>query len=357
MLMTLYRVLDRSSWQFDFLEFSEDVSEYTSEIESLGGRVLKCRWSQHPVRLRRTIRELETLIVTEGPPYLAVHSHVMYASGTVLAAAARAGVSIRVAHSHSTNAGGPSIAGRAYRRVAGFLVKRYATGIAACSSDAGQHFFGPDFQARGVIVPNAVDATRFVPGSADQKSSIRQLLGLSQSSLVLVSVARFEPVKNHQFLIRLASLLSERGIDYEMLLVGDGRLREEVEGEIIARSLGARVCVLGLRADVEAILRASDMFLMPSLHEGLPVALVEAQASGVTCLVSDRVSREADLGLGLVRFLPIDDPTGWADSIESGAKVHLRPEDIARALDEQGYGPQAALERLLSLYEGEGSAA
>lgn len=144
-------------------------------------------------------------------------------------------------------------------------------------------------------------------------------------------------------------------MEFEMLFAGTGSLREHLEHEIDARGLLGSVRLLGMRNDVDRLLQSADFLLMPSHFEGLPVVLVEAQAVGVPCLVSDRVTRESDLGLGLLRFLSIDDATEWADALEAGSPTPRSPAEVAEAFDASGYSPQRALARLLPLYGSAGS--
>ena len=350
MLMTLHRALDRETYQFDYLEFSPDESHYSGEIRALGGRLLKCDWSQSPLAIGNTVRELSAIIQREGP-FEAIHSHVLLASGTVLFAAKLADVNVRVAHSHSTRTSNQGAHVDLYAIAARALIARSATRLAACSIDAGYYLFGPRaFNRSGVVIPNAVDTSCFTPPSQRERVAAREALGLAKSRLTLVSIARLEPVKNHEFLIEVANALESRGVDFDMLFVGDGQLRPALEAAIATHNLQHRIRLLGVREDVDVVLRAADALLLPSFFEGLPVSLVEAQATGVTCLVSDRVTRDADFGLDLLRYLPIDDPGIWADSIASAGHHRLSAADTASALERKGYGVESALDKMLALY-------
>jgi len=330
MLMTLYRALDTTQFQFDFLEFGPGRSDYADEIESLGGRILKATWSQNPRKLPATIQHLADLMMQSGP-FAAAHSHILFASGTVLAAAKRAGVPIRIAHSHAAMSSRSSFLSSIYQATSRSAIRRVATHM-------------------GVVVPNAVDTSRFFPVTTPQRDRVRDALGLPRDMLVLSSVARFEKVKNHAFLLDLADVLSGRGVEFLMLFIGDGSLRSELETGVDERQLGQRVRFLGLRSDVPELLQASDTVLMPSLYEGVPVSLIEAQASGIRCLVSDTVGREADLGLGLIDFLPITDPSLWANAVTTHVPPPATQQDVGEAMERRGYTVTSSLARMLSLY-------
>lgn len=346
MLMSLYRDVDKAKIQFDFLEFTDGVSDFSAEIEELGGRILKCKWSQSPSRFLATQKVIANLIRDEGP-YTAVHSHTLFASGAVLNAARAAGVPVRIAHSHNTSDAGTGLVERSYRAAARWLIQRNATARVACSSDAGRYLFGHAFADNGgIVVPNSVDLERFRPrvsATGEPRASIKK-------KVKLVSVARFELVKNHRFLVELADELRARDVGFTMKFVGQGTLQSAIAAEIVEKDLGHWIEMLGLRSDVEEILRDSDALLMPSLWEGLPVTLVEAQATGLPCLVSETVTRDADLGLGLLNYLPIDSVSAWADAIEAGFPHRPTSPEIQDALGARGYTVEASLEKLLPLY-------
>lgn len=346
MLMSLYRGVDRAKTQFDFLEFTDGASDFSAEIEELGGRILKCKWSQSPSQFLSTQKAVADLLRDEGP-YTAVHSHTLFASGAVLNAARAAGVPVRIAHAHNTSDAGTGLAERSYRAAARWLIQRNATARVACSPDAGRYLFGHAFVDNGgIVVPNSVDLERFRPrvsATGEPRDSIKK-------KVTFVSVARFEPVKNHWFLMELADELRARDVGFTMKFVGQGLLQPTIAAEIAEKDLGNWIEMLGLRSDVEEILRDSDALLMPSLWEGLPVTLVEAQATGLPCLVSEAVTRDADLGLGLLEFLPIDSVSAWADAIEAGFPPRPTSAEIQDALSARGYTVAASLEKLIPLY-------
>lgn len=351
LLMTLYRAIDRGRLQFDFLEMRPGRSHYADEIEAMGGRILKCSWSQSPNAVLATIRHVARIIELNGP-YLAVHSHILFASGTALLAARKAGVKIRIAHSHNTADQSTGLRAAIYRGAARAMIRGCATQIAACTADAGSYLFGANrFAAAGSLIPNSVDLMQFYPGRADERNESRTSLGGSRTRVLLVSVARLEPVKNHRFLIRVADELRDRGVGFDLLFIGDGSQDRPLRDEVAARSLEDCVRFLGVRDDVARILRGADALLMPSHFEGLPVALVEAQASGLPCVVSTSVSREADFGLGIVLFRDIDDPADWVDAILMVADCPRIDWVEARgALERRGYEIGSSVERLLALY-------
>jgi len=206
------------------------------------------------------------------------------------------------------------------------------------------------FRKEGIVIPNAVDTACFFPGRPEVRAVSRRSLGLAEESLILVSVARMEPVKNHRFLLELASILAEHGYKFDLLLVGDGTLRRDLETEVLRRGLVNSIHFLGARGDVADILRCCDALLLPSIREGLPVSLVEAQATGLPCLVADSVAEEADMGLGLVQFLSTDSSELWMQALDALPRAPLTSSVIQERMSENGYTVEGALQALLGLY-------
>ena len=163
-------------------------------------------------------------------------------------------------------------------------------------------------------------------------------------------MARLEPVKNHRFLIETAAELVRRGDPVRVVLVGDGSLRQQLEEQVSVAGLGDVVSFLGVRSDVADLFRAMDVFAMPSHYEGLPVVLVEAQATGLPCVVSSAVTREADLDLSLIRYVEPGSPEAWADALAATVRPDLGSATIRAALHARGYDVREAAGRLLELY-------
>jgi glycosyltransferase involved in cell wall biosynthesis len=296
----------------------------------------------------RFVRALSALLRRER--FDVVHSHVNLASGVTLAAARRAGTPVRVAHSHTTRDGAESWRRRAYGRLSRTAILVSANRLAACGEEAGEHLFGRAWRRRGgVTVQNGVDPSRFVR-AREARALVRADLGLADDLVVIGAVARLAEVKNHRFLLEALAAGGDEGDSVRCVLVGDGPLRAELEDLAATLGVADRVVFLGVRDDVPRLLGALDLLAMPSLHEGVPVTLVEAQAAGIPALVSDQVGREADLGLGLIRWLPINEPATWWRAMRTRPDEAPSAETIGVALRESGYTGDAAAERLLGLY-------
>ena len=336
-VMNYYRHIDRSRVQFDFLVDEDSAFVPREEIGSLGGRVFEVPPYQRPFAYARS---LESLFADEGWPI--VHSHVNALPVFPLRVAARAGVPVRIAHSHSTAGKGEPVK-NALKRLLRTQANRYPTHRLACSRYAGEWLFGEG--AGFDVLYNAIELDRF-PFNAEVRAEARADLGLVGDELAVGHVGRFMAQKNHTFLLDAFAEVAARRPDAVLLLVGAGELRSFVECRAAERGLAGRVRFLGQRDDVERLYQAFDAFALPSLYEGLCLVGVEAQRAGLPCLLSDAITREVDV-TGTVRFLPIDEPSAWADALcalRAGERVPVRPESFS------DYDIDAAAGRLAERY-------
>ena len=354
MLMNYYRSIDRDRLQFDFLVYTDDVCDYDAEIESLGGRIVRvsgnANWLSRTISIFRTLR---------AGSWNAVHSHTNFSSIFPLFAALLAGIPVRVAHAHVTEIETSSFAKNTYQSVAPLLVHGLATHKVACGERAaGLLFTASD---RVLILPNAVEAPAFMLDRRAASEEVRAELDIRSGTRILLQVARLDPVKNQLFLVEVAAALKRRGDDFVMLLAGRGELEPAIRDAVERAGLQHWVRLLGVRSDVPRLLNAADAFVLPSFFEGFPVVLVEAQAAGLPCIVSDRVSDEVNLDMGLVSFHAIPDNLEAVDApqrIEDWATaltaLHAKPrasqEQRHAILKAKGYCTSDAMDRLGALY-------
>ncbi|MBR4109669.1 MAG: glycosyltransferase [Oscillospiraceae bacterium] len=260
-----------------------------------------------------------------------------------LLAAALAGCPVRIAHSHNTSCDHKK-AHRLLRPVFELLVN----GRLACGQEAGKWLFHKkSFQ----VLRNGIDLSGYAADET-QRAAIRQQLGLTDNMLVLGHIGLFIPAKNHKFLMQIAKSFADRtDKDWKLLLLSDGPLMDEIRQCVDQLNLSDHIIFIGRVPNTSGYLQAMDLFLLPSLHEGLPFVLVEAQASGLDALVSDQVSTEVDM-TGNLQFLPIDDPEIWADKILQSAKPnrYQHSQDACKALHDAGYSIEGNADFLLGFY-------
>lgn len=303
MLMNYYRNIDRTQVQFDFLVHRQERAAYDDEIESLGGKIYRLpRLNPWNCSYLNALNRF----FDEHPEYKIVHSHLDCMSAIPLTAAKRAGVPVRVAHSHSSS----------QDRDLKYILKLYykrkiptvATALFACGDSAGRWMFSKNPFS---VVNNAIDAKCYVYDPVVREKE-RKKLGIRNNTLVVGNVGRFSYPKNHVFLIDIFSEVIKR-CNAVLLLVGDGELRPMVEKKVQELGIQDHVIFAGVRSDVPDLMQAMDVFVFPSHYEGLPVTLIEAQAAGLPCLISDGVPLECKK-TDLVYQLPLKDhPERWVD--------------------------------------------
>lgn len=308
MLMNLYRAIDRDKIQFDFLLHSESKSFFEDEISSLGGKVHRVK----PLKLYNLVgysKALKSFFSQNS--YQIIHSHISVWSYFILKIAEASNIPVRIAHSHEAH--DSYWDHRLHRVPLIFILKKVInkplTHRLACGYAAGKWLFG---EKQFLIINNSIDSTKFYYDNAESKNT-KKLLGLNDK-IVFGNVGRFTKQKNHLFLIDIFVEILKRLPNACLLLVGDGSLKDQLETYVLKNNLKDSVYFLGVRSDIPELLSAMDYILMPSFFEGLPVALVEAQASGLKIFASNKISKEADI-TGLITFLSIADKNIWVEAI------------------------------------------
>ena len=350
-LMHLLRHIDRERYRMDFLVHSRAPGVYDEEIRVLGSRMIPCPHHRRPLAYARHF--LGSL--REHGPYDVVHSHVHLFSGYVLKLAWRASVPIRISHSHNDMSRRRlGAVDRLYRGVMRRWLRRYATERLACSEQAGAALYGEaSASARPwKVISYGRDLSPFRV-SVD-KSSVRAELGIPGQAFVVGHVGSFTEQKNHLLWIEVAGELVRRDPDIRFLLVGDGRLRPAIEQKVEQLKLSKRVVFARTRTDVPRLmLGATDLFFFPSLWEGLGLALVEAQAAGLPCVVADVVPHEADLVKPLVRRLPLSSPaSAWADAILEVRKARpcLAPREALASVEGSAFNIEKNRKHMEAIY-------
>jgi len=338
-IMHVYRHIDRSHIAFDFAVQTDQLCHYDGEIRALGGRIFP-----HPslkaAGLRSYSQKLASTLREHGP-FAGVHSTKHEFSGLVLRVAEKAGVPLRIAHSQTTQDGRPnSWLINVYRWSMRKLIRRHATHLFGCSRAACEALFGPDCWSdpRVRVVRNAIDLVPYAALPTDRRA-LREQCALPMAAPLIGHVGRFAEPKNHRFLIEIFAAVLQKLPTAHLLLVGDGPLRPAIEALVRKKSLQGNVHFLGIHPDVPLFMGALDLFLFPSLYEGVPLVVIEAQAAGVPCVVADTVPIEADLGIGLVRFVGLQADVGtWEQHLEKSLSSQ-RPHwsSLQQALQAAGY--------------------
>lgn len=315
MMMNYLRHMDRSKVIYDFLVNRDYKAAYEDEIESLGGRIYRMcpMYPQYFERYKKEFREF----LRQHPEYRIIHSNLEERSYFGLHVAKEMGVPVRIAHAHNRPVGFDVKS--VFREYFRMRLPKYVTHMFACGEEAGDWLFGKKNRSKVIQQRNAID-TSLYRYDADLARTVRAEFGVTDpNTLVVGHVGRFFPQKNHDFLIDIFQALHQRQSNSVLWLVGGGELHDELKNQIRAKvdKLGLHDAVrfFGVRSDVNRIMQGMDCFILPSLYEGLPVTMVEAQASGLPCVISDRVPAQCDV-TGTVAIVPLhDEPDQWSETV------------------------------------------
>ncbi len=317
MLMNYYRNIDRTKLQFDFMLHCKHTSHYESEILELGGKIYKVP-SYHPKEFFKYKNALKVFFDSHKE-YKVVHSHIGFYSMYALKAAKNAGVPVRIAHSHCANKFWRLDATLPFRIVTRRGLKKQYTHLYACSPEAAEYMV-PGKPCK--ILNNAIDVERFIY-SQNTRDRIRAQLDLD-GSLVIGHVGRFTAEKNHSFILDVFAEISKKNDKAKLLLIGSGKLFEEMKAKAQALGIFEKVIFTGVRRDIADLMCAMDVFIFPSKFEGFPVTLIEAQSSDLPCVVSDTFSKTAILS-DKVKVLSLNEDVNiWADALLSANASSLR---------------------------------
>lgn len=348
-MMDVFRAIDRSKYRFIFV--SLDTSEgqfYEEEIRSLGAEIIKIE-SPRRTGVWRHFRQLHELFLSLKSAGKAdcVHAHTSYHIGIVLLAARRARIPVRIAHARTTssiNRGG--LANKLMIAVGKRLIKSFATHRLALNEETALSLYGSVSSIQ--IIPNAIPLKLYSEAlPADIYADI------PADATVICHIGRFQPMKNHEFLLKLFAEYLKEHPDSWLILVGEGPLRPAAESLVKELNIGNRVKFTGLRRDIPQILSRASVFVFPSKYEGLSGVVLEAQSAGVGCVVSDTLPRNVDMGLDMVDFVSLEASVAcWVEAIDNSLSKS-RPDYEARyaAFDRRGFTLEHEIKLLTSIYE------
>lgn len=334
-----------ADYHFTYVVFGKDVGEYESEILASGHRVIHLA-SPNKGR-RQFFREL-SLIMRERH-YDVVHCHTMYSCGAVMQVAKMHHIPGRLSHSHTAldQVGDHSPWRKSYKNLMRAMIRQFGTDYLACGQAAGVELYGERlFSTKGIIIKNGMD-TETYRFSEKNRNSVRIALGLDDC-FIIGHVGHYEKVKNQKFLIRLMSEVLKKQPNAFLLLYGEGSERKVLEQEILSLHLKDHIRVMGNARNIPEVLSAFDVFAFPSLFEGTPLSLLEAQTNGLPCVISDRIPEDACI-TDLICTLPLEDPAGWVEALLI-AKRH-NPERYPDVISENYETIQKSMAVLYCIYE------
>ena len=346
-IMNIYRNIDRTELQFDFLCHNRIEAKYTEEIKRLGGKMYCVQGISH-IGLINYERSLYSFFKSHTE-YRVVHSHQNELNGIILMQAKRAGIKHRYSHSHTVYPG-KRVAYKMRLLASKILINMYCTRAFACSTPAGKQLYIGKLRESFKVIPNGINTEKF-RFDANDRQFIRKQLNLTDEP-VIGHVGRFSKVKNHTFMLDCFRDFKNLFSDAKLILIGSGELENSIKEK--ADSLGIKDSIYfeGSRTDVNKYLSAMDLFLFPSINEGLPVSVVEAQANGLRILTSDSISYDTVLTDLIVRKSLQSTPREWAFKLTSmyHDKYSTNRNAYAQIVADKGFDAKCIANKLCEIY-------
>lgn len=345
MIMNLYRNIDREKIQFDFVENSYDDAAFDDEIKSLGGNIYRCPHYNGKNHVQY-VKWWKSFLKEHGNEYKAIHGHLGSTAAIYLWLARKEGL-YTIAHSHNTS--DKSLKSILYNLYA-YPTRYIADYYFACSKDAGMSRYGKkvvENNEKFHVLNNAIQTDLF-GYSNEIRKEIRTRYGISDL-IVIGHVGRFFTQKNHLFLIDIFVAIHKKNPNTVLLLVGDGELKEDIVQKIKGLGIEKNVILTGVQKNVSQFYQAMDVFVLPSLYEGLGIVAVEAQCTGLPCVISDTVSKECIVTKNQVQVCKLSDSSKkWAVTILKCIQNNRR-DSIAQVI-EHGYDIHETAKWLSSFY-------
>ncbi|AFA48879.1 glycosyltransferase EpsF2 [Acetobacterium woodii DSM 1030] len=310
MIMNLYRNIDRSKIQFDFVIDRADELFFADEIRNLGGKIYIL--PKFNFRNSFIFNNAWKNFFEKHPEYKIIHGHVRSTASIYLKTAKKYGL-VTIAHSHSTSSGMGFSA--IVKNMLQYRIRYIADYFLACSEEAGVWLFGKKTckKKNFYIFNNAIDMKKYIYNK-EIRTMKRKELNL-EDKFVIGHVGRFVKPKNHKFLIDVFKKVHDKEPSAVLLLIGEGELKPQIEKKVINLGLHDSVLFTGVRSDIPELLQAMDIFVFPSLYEGLGIVTIEAQTSGLPCIVADTIPKEAFI-TELIQKIPLkEDKKLWVEEI------------------------------------------
>lgn len=328
MVMNYYRAIDRNKVQFDFVVHREEKGDYEEEICCMGGKIFRMM-PLRPHTFGKYKKQISEFF-DEHPEYQIIHGQCSESGYFFYKEAARRGIPVIIAHAHNSHV--KFDLKWMVRTWMKFKMRPYLTHCFACGEEAAEWLFGKHLAKKSVILKNAIDTRQHLFDTQTREKK-REELNLPPTVLTICHIGRFDKVKNHGFILEIFRELVEKRPDAQLLLIGEGKLREQTEKEAAQKGLQSKVHFLGVRRDVNELLQAADAMVFPSLFEGLPVTLVEAQCTGLPCVISKDIPEEAAF-TDLVERVSLDESAStWADRLIAVS---------TRSIDRRAYAEKVA---------------
>ncbi len=335
---------DKSKYNIHYLVFTDEIGSYEEELIDAGCKIHHMAppsygYISYCINIYRLLKA-ESIDI--------IHSHTMFNSGWIMMISRYMGIPVRISHSHSIK--GPEHRGflkNRYENTMRRLINRYSTQLVACGAGAGAWLYGKEvFEKRGTLIYNGIELSEFTFSEASRRK-IRSQYHMDDA-FVIGHVGHLATVKNQVFLIQIMPEICKQIPNTLLLLLGDGKDREMLEKKAEELGMRNRVIFTGNVKNVGEYMSAMDVFAFPSLYEGMPLALVEAQTCGLPCIISDKIPKDVYL-TDLIQSCSLERKGIWVDSIVKARRKE--PVKYSRQMYDMGFDTSGMLQKIYQLYD------
>lgn len=334
---------DTNIFEIHYLVFGDKIGEYESELEKCGCKIIHIpepseSFANYLKNLKKLIRKYR---------YSVIHAHTMFNIGWAMALGKLCGVPIRIAHAHSQLLEERSLKTRIYEAVMRFLILTCSTDLVSCGKAAGERLYGKKaFKKKGQLILNGTDCKSFAY-SEEKRKIIRAELGL-EDAFIIGHAGHLAPVKNQSFLIELMPDILKKNPNSFLMLLGEGPDKAKLEQKIAELHLEENIIMTGNVRNVADYISTMDVFAFPSLYEGMPLTLIEAQSNGLPCIVSDKIPKDVFI-TDIVKAVSLNDKSEWISSILNARCT--APEQYNEIISSSGFDTENAMNKIYKIYE------
>lgn len=341
LIMNIIRNINKENFQIDFLLNEEGI--FDDEIRKLGGKIFYMPYlteigqSKYKKNLIKFFKEHKE--------YKLIHSHMNQVSGLILEAAYDADVPIRIAHSH-TMGNKNNVLVKIYKRYLQSKICKYSTHLIACSTETAKWMFKKRAQET-LIIKNGIDIDKF-RFSIEKRKAVREELGLQENIIVIGNVGRFSAVKNHVFMIKIFKEF-RKNFNSKLLLIGEGELKEKIIELVKQENILQDVIFKVEKDNVEKFYNAMDIYMCPSLYEGIPLTLIEAQTNGIPIIASDTVDSNVKVTENFAFESLLSSSDIWCEKMKK--LLNIGRKNNIENIEEAGYNIKNQIIKLEKFYD------
>lgn len=351
MVFGIYKNIDKEKFQFDFVSPRKTTYEIKRrEIEEMGGNIIELDTKGNLIRRKIQLYfRLKKIIEKERYQIVHINSGSFFFNLQVAIISKKLNVKKIIIHSHNGKNPNKKVK-NIFIKIFKPLIKVYGTDFLTCSNEASENMYTKKMIQNNeiIMIPNGIETDKF-KYNENVRNRYRNKLNID-GKIVLGNIGRFKEQKNHKFLLEVFKELLKINSNFVLLLIGEGELKQKIEDYTEELKISENVLFLGLREDISELLMCMDIFIMTSIHEGLPVVGIEAQASGLPLVLSDCITKEINVSNNIKYISLSESPTNWAIEINKIAIKENNREESYKNVKEKGFDIKETVKKIEKIY-------